>query len=292
LNLFHDNFWINSAALIATYQLGVDTLCRLNWGYSMNFSPASNVSVSLVVPTLNEESNVGHVLEALPPGINEIILVDGGSTDGTVGVAREVCPDITVIRQARKGKGNALVAGFHSASCERIVAIDADGSMDPSEILRFLAAMDRGAEYVRGSRFLPGGGSTDITPLRTAGNLFLNGVANAFFRTRYTDLCYGFNAMTRSSVRALEFPDPFDARLGRVWGDGFEIETLMSIRAVKAGLNIIEVPSFEADRISGESNLNSFRDGSRCLRTLIAEKISAVPVAKVHDPRLGVPGLS
>lgn len=258
----------------------------------MGFPSAGNVSVSLVVPTLNEERNVGHVLEALPPGIDEIILVDGGSTDGTVGVARDVCPDLTVIQQVRRGKGNALIAGFHSASCERIVAIDADGSMDPSEILRFLSAMDRGAEYVRGSRFLPGGGSTDITRLRTLGNLFLNGVANVFFKTRYTDLCYGFNAMTKSSVRALDFPDPFDSSLGRVWGDGFEIETMMSIRAVKAGLNIVEVPSFEADRISGVSNLNTFRDGSRCLRTLIAERISTMPDAKVHDQRLGMPGLS
>lgn len=243
----------------------------------------SGASVSLVVPTFNEELNVGHVLEALPPGIDEFILVDGGSTDGTVGVARDVIPDIVVIQQARKGKGNALVAGFASASCERIVAIDADGSMDPAEIAAFLSAMDDGAEYVRGSRFLPGGGSTDITRLRTLGNHFLNGIANAFFRTAYTDLCYGFNAMTKESVEAFDFPDPFNSSLGHVWGDGFEIETMMSIRAVKAGLKIAEVPSFEADRLNGESNLNTFRDGGRCLRTLIVERMSVARSAGAPD---------
>lgn len=240
----------------------------------MSISRFGASTVSLVVPTFNEELNIGYVLEALPSGIDEIILVDGGSTDGTVGVAREIIPDITVVQQARRGKGNALVAGFHTAQCDRIVAIDADGSMDPAEISTFLSAMDAGAEYVRGSRFLPGGGSTDITPLRTMGNQFLNGVANLFFRTGYTDLCYGFNAMTKGSVYALNFPDPFDSSLGRVWGDGFEIETMMSIRAVKAGLRIVEVPSFESNRLNGESNLNTFRDGSRCLRTVIAEKLS------------------
>lgn len=240
----------------------------------MSVSSSGTGTVSLIVPTFNEELNIGHVLESLPSGIDEIILVDGGSTDETVGVARDIFPDITVIQQARRGKGNALVAGFHSANCQRIVAIDADGSMDPAEISSFLSAMDDGAEYVRGSRFLPGGGSTDITRLRTLGNHFLNGIANVFFRTTYTDLCYGFNAMTKESVYALNFPDPFDSSLGKVWGDGFEIETMMSIRAVKAGLRIAEVPSFEADRLSGESNLNTFRDGSRCLRTLLAEKMT------------------
>ena len=249
------------------------------------------MSVTLVVPTFNEELNVGYVLGALPAEIDEIILVDGGSTDGTVEKAKSLIPDIRVIQQARKGKGNALVAGFHSASCDRIIAIDADGSMDPAEISSFIGAMDAGAEYVRGSRFLPGGGSTDITLLRTMGNRFLNGIANTFFHTRYTDLCYGFNAMTRSSVHAFGFLNPFDASLGRIWGDGFEIETMMSIRAVKAGLRIAEVPSFEADRISGESNLNTFRDGSRCLRTLIAEKLSPVHVGLAPAAAIELPPL-
>ena len=247
------------------------------------------MSVSLIVPTFNEELNVGHVLGALPGEIDEIILVDGGSTDGTVEKAKSLIPEIRVIQQARKGKGNALIAGFNSASCDRIVAIDADGSMDPAEITSFVEAMEAGAEYVRGSRFLPGGGSTDITRLRTMGNHFLNRVANIFFHTQYTDLCYGFNAMTKSSVHALGFPDPFDASLGRIWGDGFEIETMMSIRAVKAGLRIAEVPSFEADRLNGESNLNTFRDGGRCLRTLIAEKLSPVHIGLAPVGALEMP---
>ncbi len=240
-------------------------------------------STTVVVPTFNEADNVGHVLSALPEGIDEVILVDGHSTDGTVEVAQEVRPDIRVVHQARRGKGNAMVAGFYSATGDRIVAIDADGSMEPAEIPRYLKAMDEGAHYVRGSRFMAEGGSTDITPLRNAGNQALNLLANVMCRTRYTDLCYGFVAFRRSILDLMRFPDPFDKQLGRVWGDGFEIETLMAIRAAKAGLKVAEVPSFEADRMNGESNLKTFRDGARCLKTLIAEGIAPRTMSRIPE---------
>ncbi|MEV4900710.1 glycosyltransferase family 2 protein [Citricoccus sp. NPDC055426] len=240
-------------------------------------------SISVVVPTFNEADNVGHVLSSLPDGIDEVILVDGHSQDDTVEVAREARPDIRVVFQARRGKGNAMVAGFYSAVGDRIVAIDADGSMEPAEIPRYLQAMDEGAHYVRGSRFMDDGGSTDITPLRNVGNQALNYLANAMCRTRYTDLCYGFVAFRRSILDLMRFPDPFNKHLGRVWGDGFEIETLMAIRAAKAGLRVAEVPSFEADRMNGVSNLNTFRDGARCLKTLIAEGIAPRTMSRIPD---------
>ncbi|MEO9248378.1 glycosyltransferase family 2 protein [Citricoccus nitrophenolicus] len=240
-------------------------------------------SISVVVPTFNEADNVGHVLSSLPDGIDEVILVDGHSQDDTVEVAREARPDIRVVLQTRRGKGNAMVAGFYSAVGDRIVAIDADGSMEPAEIPRYLQAMDEGAHYVRGSRFMGDGGSTDITPLRNVGNQALNYLANAMCKTKYTDLCYGFVAFRRSILDLMRFPDPFNKHLGRVWGDGFEIETLMAIRAAKAGLRIAEVPSFEADRMNGVSNLNTFRDGARCLKTLIAEGIAPRTMSRIPD---------
>ena len=94
---------------------------------------------------------------------------------------------------------------------------------------------------------------------------------NSLFGTRYSDLCYGYNAFWRRHVPlfGLTLDSPDEAP---VWGDGFEIETLLNLRAATAGLSVTEVPSFEHDRIYGESKLNTFRDGQRVLRTILTER--------------------
>ena len=108
------------------------------------------------------------VLPELPP-VHEVILVDGHSIDGTVETARRVLPSIRVTTQSRRGKGNALACGFSMATGDLIVMFDADGSADPSEIPRFVQALLDGADFAKGSRFVQGGGSHDITALRRAG---------------------------------------------------------------------------------------------------------------------------
>ena len=142
-----------------------------------------------MVPALNEARNLAAVLPTLPDA-HEVILVDGGSVDGTVETAQAVMPDIRVVRQLRRGKGNALAAGFAQVTGDVVVMFDADGSADPAEIPAFVDALVEGADFAKGSRFRPGGGSHDITPIRNAGNKFLNTVMNVSFRTRFTDLCY------------------------------------------------------------------------------------------------------
>jgi glycosyltransferase involved in cell wall biosynthesis len=229
-------------------------------------------TVSVVVPAKNEAANLRDVLPRLPD-VHEVILVDGDSVDDTVGAAREVMPDIHVVRQTRRGKGNALACGFLAASGDIIVMFDADGSADPEEIPAFVAALVAGADFAKGSRFAPGGGSEDITGLRSFGNRGLNFVANRAFGTRFTDLCYGYNAFWRDLVPVLDLPDidqpaPENAM---VWGDGFEIETVINCRFAAARVTITEVPSVELSRIHGFSNLRTFSDGVRVLRTIAAE---------------------
>jgi glycosyltransferase involved in cell wall biosynthesis len=230
--------------------------------------------ISIVVPALNEAQNLREVLPALPD-VHEVILVDGGSVDGTVEAAREVRPGVVTLTQMRRGKGNALAAGFARVTGDVVVMFDADGSADPTEIPAFVRALLDGADFAKGSRFRPGGGSADITPLRRVGNRFLHTWMNVSFKTDFSDLCYGYNAFWADLIPLLDLPDhelvaPTGAPM--LWGDGFEIETLINCRFASAELAITEVPSVELERIHGESNLRTFADGWRVLRTLRTER--------------------
>src|SRR3954447_13703075 len=165
--------------------------------------------VSVVIPALNEAKNLPHVLNRLPEGLHQVILVDGFSQDATIEVARTLRPDIEVVCQDRRGKGNALAHGFAAVTGDVVVMLDADGSADPREIERYVDALVAGADFAKGSRFTEGGGSADITKVRAWGNRWLNLIANVLFGTRYTDLCYGYNAFWGYCLPALEL-DPGD----------------------------------------------------------------------------------
>jgi glycosyltransferase involved in cell wall biosynthesis len=242
--------------------------------------PRARARISVVIPTMNEAANLPHVFARLPfEELFEIILVDGRSTDDTIDIARELCPSVRVLLQDGKGKGNALACGFAAARGDIIVMLDADGSTDPREIPAYVDALFEGADFAKGSRFTDGGGSVDITPFRSLGNRFLNGTVNALFGTRYTDLCYGYNAFW-ADVRPTINVDCA----------GFEVETLINVRVAKAGLNVAEVPSVEYERIHGVSKLHPIRDGLRVLRTILTERFAmrkspapAVPTIRELD---------
>lgn len=234
--------------------------------------------VSVVVPARNEARNLPHVLSRIPSDIHEVILVDGHSVDGTIEVARRCRPGIKVVRQTRRGKGNALACGFAEVTGDIAVMLDADGSAEPAEIDDFVAALVAGADFAKGTRFAHGGGSLDITRLRRAGNAGLSRLVNVLFGTGYTDLCYGYNAFWTHLLPVFELPDVDRPGLGpgdMVWGDGFEIETLITVRAAAAHARIAEVGSHEGRRIHGVSNLNVVSDGLRVLRTIVSERVRA-----------------
>lgn len=237
--------------------------------------PASNPKVSIVVPARNEARNLELVLPALPADA-EIIVVDGHSVDDTAAVVARVRPDAHFIQQTRKGKGNALAVGFAAASGDIIVMFDADGSADPDEIEAYVLALVSGADFAKGSRVLDGGGSADITFIRDAGNRALTGLTNLLFRTRYTDLCYGYNAFWADVLPVLDLPPAHPVSDRMQWGDGFEIETLINCRVAAAQLEIAEVPSVEQLRIFGASNLHAVKDGIRVLKTIMTERRRAV----------------
>ncbi|MGB8347056.1 MAG: glycosyltransferase family 2 protein [Ktedonobacteraceae bacterium] len=226
------------------------------------------VTVSVVIPTLNEAKNLPCVLTEMPDLVSEVILVDGGSTDNTIQAAKELRPDIHILRQSAKGKGNALTEGFAAATGDIIVMMDADGSHDPQEIPLFVDALLKGADFAKGSRFIHDGASEDFTLIRQFGNSCINLLANVCYKVQFTDLCYGYNAFWRYRLPVLDIDCP-----------GFEVETLMNIRACKANLKVKEVPSFEAVRFSGESKLKAIHDGWRIVKTIVRERF---PEKKSH----------
>jgi glycosyltransferase involved in cell wall biosynthesis len=218
-------------------------------------------SVSVVIPAKNEARNLEHVFGTIPEWVDEIVLVDGHSIDDTVAVARKLYPAVQIVHQEGRGKGDALQAGFAAAKGEIIVMMDADGSTDGAEIPRFVGALVTGADFAKGSRFASGGGTDDITFSRHLGNKILSGLVNSFFGTRYTDLCYGYNAFWAKHLSKLDLDC-----------DGFEIETVMNVRAAKAGLAIQEIPSHEHLRLHGMSNLKVMRDGIRIAKFIVRER--------------------
>jgi len=253
--------------------------------------------ISIVIPALNEARNLPHVLAALPESVHQVILVDGCSADDTIAVAQRCRPDIRIVQQSRRGKGNALACGFVEVTGDIVVMLDADGSADPAEIDAFVRALVDGADFAKGTRFAAGGRSDDITRFRRYGNLGLNLLVNLLFGACYTDLCYGFNAFWTYLLPVLDLPPIEVVQAGpqdMLWGDGFEVETLINIRAAAAGVRIVEVGSVERVRLHGVSNLNAVADGVRVLRTTLRERRSraarAAAGALLDSLRAAAPG--
>src|SRR5579875_1466911 len=235
---------------------------RATWNPQLAVAiPEHAPTTSLVIPARNEARNLPFVLERLPACVDEVILVDGCSSDATAITAKSCRPDIRIITEPRRGKGYALRAVFQAAHGDLIIAMDGDGSMSPEEIPQFVYFLEHGYDFVKGSRFVGGGGSLDLTRIRKLGNLALLAVANLLYGAHITDLCYGFFGLRARYLAALQLRS-----------SGFEIETEIIVRACQCGLRIAEIPSLELPRRHGRSNLHAIRDGKRALSTLMLQR--------------------
>jgi glycosyltransferase involved in cell wall biosynthesis len=247
-----------SATAVAAHNVADDLLAELR--SRRRGRSAEQPRVSVVMPALNEAENLPHVLPLIEDWVHEILLVDGASTDGTAEVARSLSPHVRIVRQPGRGKGDALRAGFAAATGDIIVTLDADGSTRPQELPAFVGALLGGADFVKGSRFLHGGGTADMSLHRKLGNGAFVLLVRFFFGGRYSDLCYGYNAFWRDVLHDLDLDC-----------EGFEIETVMNIRALHRGLKVVEVASFEEKRVVGEGRLRAIPDGWRVLRAILSE---------------------
>lgn len=218
------------------------------------------LTIRILIPTLNEEKNLDNILKKLRDlGYYDVLVIDGKSVDKTTEVA--MLGGARVVVQHGKGKGAAVREALtkYCGDVDAVIMMDADGSMDPTEISRFIKKLDSGADVVKGSRFVKGGYTYDMTLLRRIGNTMFTTIFNVLYSARHSDLCYGYVGFTKQAV---EIIGP------RLKANGFEIETELLIEAEKSGLNVAEVPSTEYLRRNGDSNLRTFKDGKRILKTL------------------------
>lgn len=229
-------------------------------------------TVTVVIPALNEAENLPFVLARLDPNTHEVLLVDGASEDNTTEIAQALHPRLRILSQRDSGKGEALRTGFMAATGDIIVTLDADGSADPAEIPAFVGALCAGADFAKGSRFLQGAGTADMPFHRRLGNACFVTLVRLLFGGRYSDLCYGYNAFWRDALPALQLEN-----------DGFEIEAMMNIRALRARLSVVEVASFESRRAYGKPKLKTIPDGWRVLRAILKERLRPLVTPNVTD---------
>ena len=214
--------------------------------------------VACIVPTLNEYSTVADVVSKAMRFTRHVVVVDGNSEDDTIEVASRAGAE--VILQDGKGKGMALRTAFNKVNSDIYVILDGDATYDVMEMEKILQPILEGeADMVIGSRLKGKMEDGSISRLNRLGNRFFNFLINSFFHGEITDSQSGFRAISREAVGNMDLSS-----------NGFEIETEMTIKALKQGLKIREVPITYMRRRGTPSKLNSFKAGSRILKTIIA----------------------
>ena len=239
--------------------LGFDVSLGDAHGHSPSLMSATTVSV--VIPITAASKGLSDVLARIPDQVHEIVVVDGDPAHDRP-VSRHIQPPVITLEPTGGGRGNALACGFWASSGEIIVTLEADGTTDPAEIPRFVAALLAGADFAKGSRFLAGGGTDILGPLDRMFHRSVSAAVGYLWGVHYSDICYGYNAFWHHCLPFL-FPDC----------RGFEAEALLSIRAARAGLRVQEVPSLQSGRASDSGTPSPPSGASRILRTIVAERI-------------------
>jgi glycosyltransferase involved in cell wall biosynthesis len=216
--------------------------------------------VTALICTRNEARNLVHVLPLIPDFVDEVLMIDGDSTDDTVAIARRLRPGIRILKQPGTGKGWALRYGVEQASGDIIVTLDADGETDPQELPRFVDTLCAGADFIKGSRFKNGWSGKPLH--RILGNWVIATTCNILFGTRFTDVCCGYNAFWRY------IPEEVD-----LWAaDGWNYEPLLVGRLLRAGRDVRELDYSYGGRLSGDSKLSDWRQGLRATWVLVCER--------------------
>lgn len=218
------------------------------------------MKVSLVIPTRNEEGCIGRVLREIPRKfVDEVIVVDGHSTDNTIAEAKKFLKKKDkLIHQSKLGYGAAFMEGFKKVTGDVVIMMDADGSHNPVDIKKIVNKLKTGCEFVMASRYAKGGKSDDDTLIRFLGNKIFTWMTNVVHRTNVTDSLYLFSAISTKELNKLKLSS-----------HGFEFCTEIIVKAHKRGLRFAEVPTTERKRYAGKSKVNSIVHGFKILRMIL-----------------------
>jgi glycosyltransferase (TIGR04182 family) len=211
--------------------------------------------VCILIPTLNEDLTIGKIIsEFRELEYDHILVIDGKSTDNTVKVARE--GGATVSTQSGKGKGNAIIEAFEIIEQPYILMLDGDGTYAPRDAEKMLTPLFLGFDQVIGDRLVNAeeGAFSRL-------NLFGNQMVNLLFKIAHSrdlhDILSGYRAFTHRAIKQMNLKET-----------GFEIETEISVEAVRNGQNIMVVPIKYSRRPGTRTKLSPFHDGIRIVSTI------------------------
>jgi glycosyltransferase involved in cell wall biosynthesis len=179
---------------------------------------------------------------------HEILLVDGGSKDGTIELAEKL--GMKVVRQKESGRGRGFYEGMLAAEGDILIYFSPDGNEDPREIPLMIKKIEDGYDMVIASRFMSQSESKDVTFIRKIGNKSYSILTNLAFGTKLKDAVNGFRAIRKDVMQKLD-----------VQSKRFDIEMEMTVKVLKLKGKITEVPTTEPERIEGQSRLRTFYDG-------------------------------
>lgn len=218
---------------------------------------------ALVLLTYNESEALPKIFDRIPRDGFDFLAVDGGSKDGTVEFLKG--KGVRVAGQPRRGRGVAFRVAFQATDADALCFFSPDGNEDPADIPKLFAEAEKGADMAIASRMMQGAFNEEdvhwFRPRKWVNQAFTL-IANLFWNkgSYVTDTINGFRVVTRKAYEAMG-PD----------ADGFVIEYQMSIRAMKAKLKIVEIPTYEGQRLGGVSTAESWTTGVVFLKQLARE---------------------
>jgi dolichol-phosphate mannosyltransferase len=223
------------------------------------------------LPTYNERENLERMVRALGDKGVRVLVIDDSSPDGTGEIADRLSAELDYVsvfhRETKEGIGRAYIAAFEQVLAqgdeELILEMDCDFSHDPNDVPRLIAACENGADFVLGSRYVPGGGTRNWGLLRRFVSWGGSFYARVILGLKIRDLTGGFKCFHRRVLESLD--------LGAIQSKGYAFQIEVTYRALRHGFEVVEVPIVFADREEGTSKMS---------RSIFLEAVTRVPALR------------